>query len=81
MSTAMALCCVACGGPAAFSPHDGTRIVHAGNGDLQKTIDAAAPHSTIICDPNRQLVLAVPFRGQRSIVADNVSTDSTEPSP
>ena len=35
--------------------------IQVGAGDLQKTIDAAPPHSTVVCDPNRELTLATPF--------------------
>jgi hypothetical protein len=39
--------------PAAMIPLNGQ--------DLQKTIDAAPPNSTILCDPNQQLTVATPI--------------------
>src|SRR5262249_16420489 len=36
--------------------------IQVGAGDLQKAIDAAPPHSTIVCDPNRELTLSTPIK-------------------
>ncbi len=38
------------------------RIIDVAGHDLQQVIDSAPPHSTIICDPNRQLTLSTPIR-------------------
>ena len=36
-------------------------VIEVGNRDLQQVIEAAPPHSVILCDPNRQLTLATPL--------------------
>jgi len=37
-------------------------FIHVGERDLQKVIDEAPPHSTVLCDPNRPMTLSVPVR-------------------
>ena len=40
---------------------DRALIIELNNRDLQQTIDAAPPHSTILCDPNHQLTIPTPI--------------------
>jgi hypothetical protein len=35
--------------------------------DLQKTIDAAPPHSVVVCDPNRELTLSTPLKIEKPL--------------
>src|ERR1043165_4801801 len=41
--------------------------IQVGERDLQKTIDDAAPNSTLACDPNRHMVLSAPIRIDKAI--------------
>lgn len=41
--------------------------INVGTGDLQKVIDAAPPHSIVICDPNRQLTVSTPIKIEKPV--------------
>src|ERR1044072_5075250 len=41
--------------------------IHVGAGDLQKVIDAAPPHSTIVCDHNREFTFSTPIKIEKPL--------------
>jgi hypothetical protein len=50
------------GNESATTPAGPAGVFHAEGPDLQQVIDSVPPHSTILCDPNRRITLAVPVR-------------------
>ncbi len=54
------------GRPAGWTAPAG--VVLAGERDLQAVIDAAPPHSTVLCDRGRPVVLATPLRIEKPLV-------------
>jgi len=63
IAAAIMACGIACAGQTENVTNTaGLAVVYAEGPNLQKVIDAIPPNSTIVCDPNQQLVFSSPLR-------------------